>query len=472
MKLTKFIFLITAFFMLQGASVYAQTDRSDISGSWLGTLQVGAVELRLVFNLTLEESGEYSATMDSPDQGASGIPAGEITFINDSLRIEVPSTMGFYSGVLMDNGEIIGEWSQMGQVLKLDLKRQEQSFELNRPQEPVPPFPYEEVEVLFQNIKADISLAGTITHPVGKGKYPAVVLVSGSGPQNRDEELMGHKPFSVLADYLTRNGIIVLRYDDRGVAGSGGTMIGSTSEDFMEDARSAIEYLKTLDYVDGKKIGVIGHSEGGLITFMLAAEYNDISFIVSMAGPGYNGRITLEDQTEYISRISGVPESTIESNKEPQSMINQLIEKISDPEEGVRIVRDSVSAYYSAMGYGQEIIDQILTNMSTLVNVPGYNWLRYFYMLDPQELFPSISCHVLAINGSRDCQVLAAKNIKAIAEGLKKSGNNNVNTKIFADLNHLFQHCETGLPAEYGQIEETINPEVLDYIGSWINGLF
>jgi hypothetical protein len=259
-----FSFSKTAIFMvilfaISSLQAYGQNANDQPAGSWQGVLNTGTMEIRLVFNISVAEDGSLSATMDSPDQGSMAIPLGEVSLSGDSLRIEAPIVGGFYLGKFNSESSCEGEWHQSGIILKLDLDRRENAIVLNRPQEPQAPFPYVEKEVSFTNVEQGFSLGGTLTLPEGEGPFPVAILVSGSGSQNRDEEIFGHKPFKLLADQLTRKGIAVLRYDDRGVGSSGGSAAESTTGDFAGDARSAFDYLLNNNKIDHSKIGIIGH---------------------------------------------------------------------------------------------------------------------------------------------------------------------------------------------------------------------
>jgi len=451
--------------------VMSQSDSMILSGSWMGSLDAGSTSLRLVFNLTLEEDSTMSATMDSPDQGASGIPMGQVSVQDDSLRIEAPMLQGYYVGKISSSDSIRGEWHQAGRTFELHLGKLEGAFELMRPQEPIPPFPYKEEQVQFKQKPEGFTLSGTLTMPEGEGPFPSVVLVSGSGSQNRDEEIFGHKPFWILADHLTRKGIAVLRYDDRGVAASGGSASGATSEDHALDARSAVDYLLTRKELDPSRIGIVGHSEGGMIAFMLASEHEDISFIVSLAGPGVDGKTILLEQSAYISRLSGVSASIIEDNQIVMGEAYDLLISNETHESWGEELIEFASGFYSSKTdrqYSDEQIERGKRNLLNSVPESSYAWMRYFVMFDPAPLFPSITCPVLALNGGKDSQVLAEKNINAIKEGLQSTGNKEITTMILPGLNHLFQNCETGLPAEYNQIEETFDTTALELISGWI----
>jgi len=463
----KRIIITLASFMMILTLMKAQ--EGNVTGSWLGRLSVGAVELRIVFNIRINDEGNYTATMDSPDQGAKDIPMGQVNLSNDSLSIKAPALYGEYIGVMLNDTCIEGTWTQAGTSYDLDLVKQEGAFKLNRPQEPVPPYTYREEHITFPSLSGDFKLGGTFTIPAGEGPFPATILVSGSGSQNRDEEIFGHKPFKVLADYLTSGGIAVLRYDDRGVGESGGTPLGATSADLAADARSAFEYLIGRDDINNEQVGVTGHSEGGLIAFMLAAENADIDFIVSLAGPGVSGKIILQDQTEYISRLNNVPEDVLQQSMKVNNTIYSILEDCENPDVGIENINTYVSDFYREEGESEETIQQVLNNLKSTINTASYPWLRYFTKSDPAEYFSEIECPVLALNGEKDCQVMAEKNITAIVTGLENAGHKDVTGLVLPGLNHLFQHADTGLPNEYGEIEETMSPEVLTIILQWIS---
>jgi dienelactone hydrolase len=347
-------------------------------------------------------------------------------------------------------------------VFPLNLKKiEENSFQLIRPQEPKPPYQYISEEITFENKSAGITLAGTLTMPKEGKNFPAVILVTGSGGQNRDEELMGHKPFLVIADYLTRNGIAVLRYDDRGVAKSGGNYATATLDDFVTDAASAVNYLKTRKEINSKKIGIIGHSCGGTIAFMLAGEKNsNLAFIVSMAGMSIPGDSLMRMQRYLISKKMGVSDIQIEQNEKVIDIINGIINKYSEDFISQNIDKlideylpDSLKIYETAKTSFHQAIKQMMSpEVKSIMNI------------NPSEALKNIKCPVLALNGEKDLQVPADINLDKV-KALVKSP---VTAKKYPGLNHLFQHCDTGLPNEYGSIEETISQEVLNDIVNWI----
>lgn len=441
----------------------------DITGQWNGVLKVSSIQLRIVFHITKTDKG-YNSTMDSPDQGANGIPVTSTTFENSILNLKVSNAGIEYEGEFK-NDSIAGIFKQRGQSFALNLKRDSIVKQiLIRPQEPVKPYPYYSEEVTFKNEKANINLAGTLTLPQKEGNFPVVVLITGSGPQNRDEELMGHKPFLVLSDYLTKNGIAVLRYDDRGVAKSEGDFKTATSLDFASDVEAAIVYLKTRKEVNKKKIGLIGHSEGGIIAPMVASKSKDVNFIVLLAGTGIQGNQILLLQQELIGRASGVSEIDLQKSHEINKAVFDIVIKSSDTdtlkEELTRfLIQKLKESPDSEKQAGMSESDVVKPQVDQLLSP----WMQYFIKYDPAPVLQKVKCRVLAINGEKDLQVPPKQNLPAIKEALLKGGNKNVTVKELPNLNHLFQECKTGLPAEYGQIEQTFSPLALDEITKWIN---
>lgn len=385
-----------------------------IEGSWTGKLNVGGMSLNLVFNFTKEADGTLTCTLDSPDQGAKDIPAEVASDGAAKVTVTVRSLNAAYEGALTD-GELRGTFTQNGYSLPLDLKPG--TVRRDRPQAPQPPYPYETEDVSFSD--ADAVLAATLTLPTGydpQKPVPAALMVTGSGQQNRDEELLGHKPFLVMADYLARHGIATLRYDDRGCEESTGDVSHATTEDFMQDAAAGVEWLRG----QGdrfSKVGVIGHSEGATIAFMLAAK-GEADFIVSLAGPGAKGDTILAGQMNVQLARQGLP-----------------------PRTTAQEVRKQVEAY-------------------------GSPWQKFFISYDPATDIAAASCPVMAVQGTKDLQVTPGLNFTVLERALPKDGKNLL--KEYDGLNHLLQHCDTGHTDEYAQIEETIAPEVLSDIAEWI----
>lgn len=438
----------------------------DLTGGWTGTLKIQGTELPLVFNFTQTSSG-YVATMDSPKQGAKGIPVEAVTFTNKQLIVEVKAAGIKYTGEWKSDTEITGTFSQGAFSAPMNLSKG--VVELKRPQEPIKPYPYLSEDVTFLNSKENIQFAGTLTLPKKEGKFPAVILISGSGQQNRDSEILGHKSFLVLSDYLTRNGIAVLRYDDRGVGQSKGDPSLSTSADFANDAAAAIDYLKTRMEINTKEIGVIGHSEGGMIAPMLAAKDKNIAFLVLLAGTGVAGDVLLVDQNYNIGKEEGMTESQLEDAKVTNQTIYNIIKSDTDLSE----IKKNLTAFLQSTTdktpeSERSSKEEIAIAMKNEVNSLTIPWFRYFISYNPKDNLKKVKCPVLVLNGEKDIQVSADLNAKAIEKTLKDSGNKKVTVEIFPGLNHLFQHCTTCTVAEYGALEETFSPEVLKTMSDWI----
>ncbi len=453
----------------------SQADLKKVSGIWQGVLKVSGLELHLVFKISTTPEGRLSATMDSPDQGARDIPCGKVVFARDSLRVEVPRVVGFFEGkVIPGKNKIIGHWVQGGRTMALELQRVEKEFEPKRPQEPKGPVPYLEEEVRYKNEKAGIELAGTFTRPKRGGPFPAVLLISGSGPQDRNETLLGHKPFWVLADYLTRRGIAVLRVDDRGVGQSSGDFATATTQDFASDALAGVNYLASRKDVNSRQIGLIGHSEGGLIAPMVAVQSPKVAFIVLMAGPGLPGEQILLLQSEKILRAMGGSEALIQTDLQQSRHIYDILK--SEPDDS--IAQQKILEYWHTTlehmseSLKQETeritgnkVDEIPEGRIKSITSP---WFRFFLTYDPRPVLRKVKCPVLAIIGEKDLQVPAKENLKAIEAALRAGGNRHYTIKELKGLNHLFQTAETGAPSEYGKIEETLSPKALKLIADWI----
>ena len=380
----------------------------------MGKLNLGPQSLTIILHVNCNAQGEVECILDSPDQGAKGIAVETDYCSSDSISVSLASLALSFQGKLKGD-EIVGTFTQ-GQSFPLILKRGEEK--LNRPQNPVAPYPYKTEEVAFKNVADGATLVGTLSYPVGykKGKTPVVLMVTGSGQENRDEEIFDHKPFLVIADYLARHGVATLRYDDRGFGKStGGDVEHATTLDFMRDAASGVDFLRTSKQFG--KVGILGHSEGGSIAFMLGAK-GKVDFIISMAGIGVKGDTALTAQANKILELTG------------QSM------------------RFSTHQY----------------RMNAIIERSP--WLNFFIDYDPSGDISKTLCPVMAINGSRDVQVIPSLNLMGIKAHLKPNSKNII--KEYPSLNHLFQHCKTGNVLEYRMIEETISPEVLEDIVRFI----
>ena len=461
-KISALLILLLPVVFLNAA--FSQTQ--DITGQWNGVLTVQGTSLRLVFHIGKTDGG-YSSAMDSPDQGATGIPVTATTFDGSKLSLTIANLGASYEGEFKTDS-IEGIFKQSGLSIPVILKRI--SMELKtavRPQEPKPPYPYILEDVTFVNKTAGVVLAGTLTLPPTGSNFTAVVLITGSGQQNRNEEIMGHKPFLVIADYLTRHGIAVLRYDDRGVGQSTGNFNTATTADFADDAESALTYLKTRKDINSSTIGLMGHSEGGVVAPMIAARSNDVAFVVLLAGTGIRGDALLLQQEELVYRDSGLSEARIvELLKINAKVFDRIVntEGTISSKEIIDFMAGMKADIETALPEGTttaDYIKQFATSMAT-------PWMQYFLRYDPAPALEKVKIPVLAVNGGRDLQVPAKKNLLAISAALKKGGHQNLTVKEYPDLNHLFQESTTGSPAEYAVIEQTFSPEVLKDITDWI----
>ena len=453
----------------QGLLLFLTTislNAQDITGSWNGALQVQGISLRLVLHVESANDG-YTGTLDSPDQGARGIPLSAVHFQAPRLTFEIEQLGASYTGEWHSDETIQGTFTQMGQSFPLNLSKG--SVEPpNRPQEPREPYPYTSEEVRFPNPVDDIELAGTLTLPPGKAKPAAVVLISGSGPQDRNEEVFGHKPFLVLADHLTRQGIAVLRYDDRGTGASTGNHAAATSEDLARDVVSAVEFLKSRDDIDIEKIGLIGHSEGGMLAPMVGAESKDIAYMVLLAGPGIPGYDILMLQTELIQKANGVSGPALDQAMQSLSGILEVIRKAEDPSS---LSEDLKTHLMQALEENPAILPEGMEAealVDSQVKAFGTPWMHYFISYEPAPTLRKVKCPVLALNGEKDLQVPPEENLAAIEKYLKEGGKTSVATRMLPGLNHLFQESETGAPSEYSSLEETFSPVALDEITKWI----
>ena len=447
---------VAAVALVLSAAVSAQAP--GVTGDWLGTLNAGAVALRLVLHVTSGSDGRLSATLDSIDQNAKGIPVSSVSFKDSTLALTVDTIKGSYQGRLSADGDTIdGTWTQVAS-LPLVLRRVKDAAELvpKRPQHPVPPYPYRQEDVRYLNSSANVSLAGTLTLPSGPGPFPAVLLISGSGPQDRDESLMGHQPFLVLADHLTRQGIAVLRVDDRGVGKSSGNFAAATTVDFASDAEAGVAYLMKRAEVNKQKIGLVGHSEGGIIAPIVGARNPAVAFMVLLAGSGVPGDEIVVAQSSLIAEASGLPRAQVEENARGLRAILDLIKREPDQTVVQNKIREALT--------GKVPPAQIDVQIRTLTTP----WFRHFLSYDPAPALRRITQPVLVMNGEKDLQVPSKQNLDAIRASLKAAGNTRFEVVEMPGLNHLFQTAKTGVPAEYGAIEETMAPAALDRISRWI----
>lgn len=450
--------------------LFAQAPR-DFAGIWEGKLNVG-VELRLVFHIKETGSSGLVSTADSPDQSAYGIKC-DTTFVNaENLTIEMHGLNASFNGKRVNDSTIEGTFKQ-GAAFSLNLKKVDKPSERKRPQTPQPPFPYKSEDVKFNNADKSIQFGATLTIPPGKGPFPAAVMVTGSGPQNRDEEMVGHKPFAVIADALTKKGMIVLRVDDRGVGTSTGKFSEATSADFADDVNTSLNYLLSRPEVDKRKLGLIGHSEGGMIVPMVATQRKDINFIILLAAPGILLSELMVEQNAAVLSSTGIHEPAVNAYK---PFFRDLIKTVLNTPDTAQARQEARTAFekwkasttndiVNELGFKSDKERDIFIN--SIVNEFNGKWFRYFLAFDPAPYLQKLNCKVLALNGSRDIQVIAASNLAGIRKALQKSPSKSYEIKELPGLNHLFQTCNKCTVQEYGEIEETFSPAALQAMTAW-----
>jgi len=460
-----------------------QIQAQDIIGSWQGSVPVGGTTLRLVFNIKKAADTSYSATFDSPDQKAFGIPCGKVYKVKDSVYIDIPVIKGGYKGLWDGKDAITGVYHQNEAKISLNMKRvtDEDKAAVNkepeRPQTPKPPFNYLSEDVEYDNADKSLHYGATFTRPKGDGKYPAVIIITGSGTQDRDGTIFGHKLYWVLADYLTRNGIAVLRVDDRGAGKStlGNNIKTVTSADFSYDVEASLNYLETRNDVDKKHLGLIGHSEGGIIAPMVAARRKDVNFIVLWDGPVIGGAETNTEQNAHALRMQGFDNAAVDAFVNLHRKELALFASSPDKET----LNAKVTAVFEAwkkeqpqsvlsalMVKDNNILGQdILKTYDGLYDLP---WMRYFITYDPAKDLSKVKCSVLAVNGSKDMQVDAKSDLARINEILTKNGNKHFEVKELPGLNHLLQTATTGDVSEYDKISETMSPDAMKIFSDWI----
>jgi pimeloyl-ACP methyl ester carboxylesterase len=470
----KFIIPVISLFMY--SKIYTQT---DFSGTWNGTLNI-AGQLHLVLHVTQSSTGIYSGALDSPDQNVTGIKCDKVETKTDAsgntLSFAITKLQVSYTGKLLNDSTLSGTFTQ-GVNIPLDFHRSDVPFvakQINRPQTPKPPFPYKSEEVIYN--ANGLQYGGTITIPQGKGDFPAVLLITGSGQQDRDETIFGHKPFAVLADALTRDGFVVLRVDDRGIGNSTGNFATSTTLDFASDVNASIEYLKTRKEVDDKRVGLLGHSEGGMIAPMVASQRKDIDFIVLLAAPGVKIIDLMAEQNAAVMRSAGIDSPFSEKYKLLYAQLITAIINAPDTAAGKTSALQIINAWQAnadstdlhKLGFYSQnnnvnYINQLMAACST-------TWFKYFIQFDPQPYLTKLrKVKVLALNGSKDIQVVSQQNLPAVRSALIEGNTKTFETQELPGLNHLFQTCKACTVTEYGQLEETISPVALQTITNWLN---
>ncbi|NND71953.1 MAG: alpha/beta hydrolase [Rhodothermales bacterium] len=453
----------------------AAAQTSGITGSWEGKLVIPQGTLRVVFHIAQSDSA-YTATMDSPDQGAFGIPVSSVTVNGESVTIQVAVVGGSYGGTIINDSTMAGTWSQGPGNLPLRLVLQpDDANEPDNDSEGDPEasssvdVPYDSRDVEFENPIDGITLAGTLTLPEGNGPYPAVILVSGSGAQDRDETIFGHKPFRVMADHLTREGIAVLRYDDRGVGESTGIFAEGTIELFANDAESAVAFLKGRTDIDPDRIGMLGHSEGGIIAPIVQQRSGGLSFMVLLAGPAIPGKNILLEQAQLILAANGATSEQVESNTDLQKQLFAILDTQAEGDELEGLLRQLLRQAASEMTEEERTSSGFTdANIELQLMTLTSPWFRHFVSYDPAPALASLECPVLALFGEKDLQVPSESNMSVISEIIAANESLTLDARVLPGLNHLFQTAESGSPSEYQQISESISPIALNEISSWI----
>jgi pimeloyl-ACP methyl ester carboxylesterase len=435
---------------------------SNAEGTWQGAIETGNMRMRLQLHVGHDEKGRLVASVDSLDQGIQGIPASRVVETAGELKFEILAFNAQYTGTLSATKNAIkGRWDQNDNLEQLDFLRSDQVLELRRPQTPAKPYPYKEEEISFAAGSGKGMLAGTLSLPSGAGPFAAAVFVGGSGPNDRDETIAGHKPFRVLADFLARKGIAVLRYDKRGIAQSTGSFSEATMDDFTADAQAAVGYVKSRKEVDVKRIGAIGHSEGGILAAVLAARSTDLSWLVLLGTPATTGERTLLRQSELVARTGGLSEEQIARSLEFDRKAYAAVKE----EKDATTLEKRLQSLVVQSGLGESMPPAALQAQVGLMTSP---WFRDFLTFDPLPVLAKLSLPVVALSGDRDLQVDSEDNVPLLRQAYEKSGNRDFTVVEIEGVNHLFQKAQSGSPALYGAIEETIAPEVLNVIGNWV----
>lgn len=456
------------------------SQKKDITGSWTGNLKLN-IPMRLVFHIK-DSTGGFFATMDSPDQNAFGIPCDTVILENDSIHIKLKKIGGSFDAVsIIRNDSLVlqGNWKQSGMQFPMQLHKTTANVQAYpRPQNPKAPFPYSVEDVIYKNDDGSVVLGGTITMPLEAKNVPAVILISGSGQQDRNEEIFGHKPFWIIADYLSRNGIAVLRVDDRGTGKSTGDLSKATSEDFALDVMTSLDFLKTRKGIDINNIGLIGHSEGGMIAPIVASKRKEIAFMVLLAAPAVQGKDVLLEQQSLIMQSNGLSTSVTNEFRQASERVMDIVIAADSKETAVAQATEALNKWMSTAS--AEALSRFNTQTSgdlknyIIKTIDGLYipWYRYFLKYDPVEILMKSSCPTLAIFGEKDIQVVAVQNFKPMKDILSKSRKaSQYKVLELKGINHMFQHCSSCNINEYPQIPETFTEEALIQIVNWIKKL-
>lgn len=447
------MYRVVSIFFFVSVSLFGQ----EISGHWSGNLELGGHQLKLSFKIS-KDSLDYACFMNIPQQNVDNLKIQYMSFEDSTLIIKQPNINLEFVGRFGINNDVHGDFKQNGVTIPLILKREKIIYQ--RPQEPKTPFEYSVEEIVFTNSTDDTSLAGTLTIPRNLDKFPIAIIIGGSGPQNRDGEIMGHKPFLVMANFLTNNGIAVLRFDERGTGESTGIYNSSNIENFTSDVVAAINYIKSRKDLNPINIGLIGHSLGGIIAAKVASIRNDVNFIIFMATPAIRGNELMLMQKAGIEKKMGIPKQQTELSNKVFAGAYNIIKQFEGEDNNLK---DTISSYFTTkLGHVQK------KQINGIVNQLTSNEIRDILKLQPSKYLSQVYCPVFALNGDKDLQVNSEINLKAIENALQLGGNSKFKIRVYEGLNHLFQESMTGLPNEYFEIEQTIALKVLREITAWI----
>jgi pimeloyl-ACP methyl ester carboxylesterase len=463
-----------------------ESPAQNITGTWQGNLNIQGTQLPIVFHIAKDSTNKLIASFDSPSQHAFNLPCNEVNIKDDSVILMMAMIKGKFAGLLSkDKKEITGMWYQGAGSLPLVVNKTSEIAsvkEQKRPQTPKPPFPYHSEEVEYSNADNSINFGATLSYPETDSSkpntkgltYPAIILITGSGQQDRDETLFGHRPFAVIADYLTKKGFAVLRVDDRGIGKTTGVFDTSTTLDFAKDVEAGIDFLEKQPQVNKEKIGLLGHSEGGMIAPMVADKRKEIKFIVLLAGPGIPIMDLMQQQIEAVTVSEGKSPEEAKANSYLMRTVWEEVNKNEDSATTVRNIRAKIDVWEKTLdtatlakikSMNSAAINTQITQATTAL---GSKWYKYFISFNPQPYLQKLNCKVLALNGSKDVQVIATSNLAGIKSSLQKSGSPKYDIVEIPGLNHLFQTCIRCSPSEYNDLEESFSPKALEIMGNWL----
>ena len=466
--------------------LFFASQAQNFTGTWEGALDVQGNQIPIVFHIKKDSTNKWKAAFDSPSQHAFNLPCSEVIVKDDSIILIMAILNGKYAGLAnTDKSQIAGSWFQGPGSLPLTVKKTSDTAmvkEQKRPQTPRPPFPYHSEDVVYSNADQSIQFGGTLTYPKTdslKGiaavhSYPAVILITGSGEQDRDETLFDHKPFAVIADYLTKQGFVVLRVDDRGMGKTTGFFSDATSMDFAKDVEAGLDFLEKQPMVNKNKIGLIGHSEGGLIAPIVADERSEIKFIILLAGPGIPIIDLMQQQMEAVSKSNGETAAKARANGQLMRIVWDEAAKNEDSTTTVQHIRMKIESWSKTLDtatlakFKNQDTASINRQITEAMKALNGKWYKYFISFNPQPYLEKLDCEVLALNGSKDVQVIAVTNLKGIKQSLQKSKSTKYDVIEVPALNHLFQTCVICNPAEYIVLEESFSPVALEIMGSWL----